>query len=354
MEFREQITIGATYFVFAYSTSLGFWQLIATWQRLKALSWLGRDVKARWGYLLGSTIMGLACLWFFGTRSYEIFSPGPASSEFLFFLSAALLCALVTTILVSLLADRLIAPGGGLDLVEGRDEKPYPHQEPVSLERGQGTLYLPSSRSGPCPAICMVSGPGEGVESLEAIAAWLVNEGFGLLTMEMILKDLWLYPDVLALVPMAIAYLDARDEVDSARIGAMGVGLGGDLAVRAAAADRQIRSVVALAPLFVESSAQPGFDLLREMSYSDAIRWTRLHRGGELVTQLGALEHISKLDSQLWLIIYGEEDRLIPYTEMETLQLRERFKLIPGRGRRDLAQDSEVVSSITRWFRENL
>jgi dienelactone hydrolase len=354
MEFREQITIGILYFVSAYFVSLGFWQLIAAWQRLKALSWLGRDVKARWGYFLGSTLMGLACLWFFGTRSYEIFSPGPASSEFLFFLAVALLCALVTAILISLLVDRMSASAQGPDSVEGGGEKPYLHKEPVSLERGYGALHLPSSRSGPRPTVCIVSGPGEGIESLETIAAWLVSEGFVVLAVEPLFEDSWLYPDILILCPKAIDYLESRDEVDSSRIGAIGVGLGGDLVIRGATEDRQIRSVVALAPLLTESSVQPGFDFLREMSYPEAIRWTRMYRRGELVTQLGALKHLSQLDSQPVLIICGEQDRLAPLADKEALGQRGKLKLIPGQSRRGLVRNSEVISTTIRWFGENL
>ncbi len=348
MEFREQITIGLIYFLFAYFATLGFWQLIAAWQRLRALSWLGRGVKARWGYLLGSVLIGLACLWFFGTRSREIFSPGPASSEFLFFLSAASLCSLVTTISVSPLMSGLFASG------EERSEKPSPHKEPVVLERGQGFLYVPASRDGPCPAICMVPGPGEGIESLETIAAWLGSEGFFVLTVDMPFENSWLYPDIMILCTKAIPYLESRDEVDSNRIGAMGVGLAGDLVIRVAASDPQIKSVVAVAPLLVESSAQPGLDLLRDMSYVEAKRWTYLHQDGKLVTQLGALEHVSELDSQPLLAIYGEADTLAPLTEIGMLQEMGTLELIPGQGHRGLAHSAKVISLVARWFRKTL
>lgn len=348
MEFREQITVGFTYFIFAYFATLGFWQLIATWQRLKALSWLGRRLRTRWGYLLGSALMGLACLWFFGTRGYEIFSPGPASSEFFFFLSAALLCSLVTSVLISLFVDRFFASA------EGRDEEPYPHKEPVSLEAGHGILHMPSSRSGPSPGICIVPEPGEAIESLEIVAARLAEGGFVVLIVDMAFENSWLYPDMLIPFTKAISYLDGREEVDSGRIGVVGVGLGGDLAIRAAASDPQIRSVVAIAPLFVESSAQPGLDLLREMCYPEAIRWTHLHQGGKLVTQLEALEHIPELDSRRLLVIYGEGDRQAPMAEMDALEGRAKLELIPGQGRRGLACDSGAISSTTRWFRKNL
>ena len=50
MEFREQITIGIVFFVFAYFAGLGFWQIVAVWQGLGAFSWLPRGAKHRWSY----------------------------------------------------------------------------------------------------------------------------------------------------------------------------------------------------------------------------------------------------------------------------------------------------------------
>ncbi len=348
MEFREQITIGVVYFLFAYVATLGFWQLIATWQRLKALSWLGTAAKVRWGYLLGAFPICLACLWFFGTRSDEIFSPGPASSEFLFFLATALLCSLATTIFVSLCI------AGFSPSAERHDEQPYLHKEPVSLERGKGILHIPSSCTAACPAICVVPQPGGETKSLETLAARLMAEGFVVLTSAVEFEGPWVYPDVLILLAKAIPYLGARDEVDSSRIGVMGVGLGGDLAIRAAASDREIRSVVAVGPLLVKSEVQPGLDLLREMSFPEAVAYTRLHRGGELVAQLAALEHIEELDAQPLLLIYGEEDGPAPLMELSVLQRVGKLKLIPGGRRLRVALDSEAISSSIRWFRESL
>ena len=348
MEFREQITIGVIFLVFAYFASLGFWQLVATWQRLKALLWLPRDVKARWGYFLGSSLVALASLWFFGTRSEEIFSPGLASSEFLFFLSAGLALALVTTVIISLFLDRVWASLQGL--TEGRRSD----SELVALKWLRGTLYLPSSGEAPSPVVCMAPEPGEGIESLEGIAVSLTEGGFAAFSLDMSSQDSWRYPDALVEFPQAIAYLNTRDEIDGSRVGAVGVGLGADLAIRAAAEDRQIKAVVALAPVMLPSHARPGLDLLREMSYPEAIRWSRVHQRGELVTRLGALEHVSELDSQPLLIIYGEEDRLVPSAGLDASQRATKVKSIPGQGRRGLERDAQVLSLITGWFHEHI
>ncbi|TKJ31014.1 MAG: hypothetical protein CEE40_02890 [Chloroflexi bacterium B3_Chlor] len=348
MEFREQITIGVIFLVFAYFASLGFWQLVATWQRLKALLWLPRDVKARWGYSLGSSLVALASLWFFGTRSEEIFSPGPASSEFLFFWSAGLALALVTTVVISLFLDRLRAS------LQGLTERQRSHSELIALKWLRGTLYLPSSGDAPWPVVCMAPEPGAGIESLEGVAVGLTESGFAAFSLDMSSEDSWRYPDALVEFPQAIAYLDGRDEINASRVGAVGVGLGADLAIRAAAEDKQIKAVVALAPVMLAAHVRSGLDLLREMSYPEAIRWSRVHQRGELVTRLGASEHVSDLDSQPLLIIYGEEDRLVPSAELDAFQRTMKVKLIPGQGRRGLERDTQVVSLITGWSHEHI
>ncbi|NIN63341.1 MAG: alpha/beta hydrolase [Anaerolineae bacterium] len=351
MEFREQITIGLVFLVFAYCASLGFWQLVAAWQRLKALSWLPRSLRPRWGYLFGSSLLALACLWFFGTRTEEIFSPGPASSEFLFFLLAGLLLGLLSTIAVSLLADRLWAS------LRWRAEKQYARKEEISAQWVRGILYLPPFGDSPWPVICMVPEPGRGSESLGAMAGKLAESGFSVLALDMRAigsNDSWRYPDVLILFPQAIDYLHTRDEIDASRVGLVGVGLGGDLAIRAAAEDRNIRAVVALGPVLMTENAQPGCDLLQAMTYTDAIRWSRRHQRGELVNQVDAREHIPQLDSQPLFIIYGEEDRVVPPLGTGRLSDNAEVKVTPGLGHLELVSDGRVLSWTTGWFRRHL
>jgi len=107
MEFREQIAIGFVFFIYAYFLGLGFWQVLGTYREIRAFCLLPQGANRNWGYFLGSAMMAAATIWFFGTRTEDIFSPGPASSEFLFFLSLALFCALVTCRAISWVEGRL-------------------------------------------------------------------------------------------------------------------------------------------------------------------------------------------------------------------------------------------------------
>jgi hypothetical protein len=348
MEFHEQITIGFVFFVFAFFVSLGFWQILAAYQGLRALSLLSKGAKARWSHLLGAALVLLPCVWFFGARTEDVFSPGPASSEFLFFLSMGLLCALGISIVGSIVVDRVSLRG------EDRSENPYHRREAVSTSRWQGTLYLPVSDGQPWRAVCIVPGPTERLESVGNLVEGLARRDVAALVIDMTKRDLWRYPDVLATVPQAIGYMEKRGDLDRRRLGLLGVGLGADLVIRAAASDRQVGSVVALSPLLTASSVQPGLDLLREMSYIEALRWRRVHQGGQLVSQLAALEHMPGLDARPLLVISGGMDRLAPRVEEETLPPGAQLKIVKGVGRRGLAQDSEILSSSVAWFLNHL
>jgi hypothetical protein len=348
MEFREQITIGYVFFVFAYCAGLGFWQIVAAYQGLGALSWMPRGARKRWSYLAGSVLLALACVWFFGTRTEDIFCPGPASSEFLFFLASALLAALVTSMLLSSLVGRIAsARAGAVVRADGRSEA-------VHAAWWNGTLHLPASEGGPWPGVCLVPDMGSEVESLSALAQALGRKRVSALVLEMDSTETWQYPDVLASVPQALDYLERKKEADVGRLGLLGVGLGGDLVIRAAASDPQIKAVVAIAPLLLPSSVQPGLDLLGEMSYLEAIRWRRRHGSGAVIAQLDALKHVSELENRPLLVVYGEEDRLSAGWSAASLPRWMEFKKVAGQGRFRLVRDQKVISSTVSWLLRHL
>jgi hypothetical protein len=348
MEFREQITIGFVFFAFAYFAALGFWQIVAAREGLRAVSWLPRGVRNRWGYLAGSAVLALACVWFFGTRSEDIFCPGPASSEFLFFLAAALLVALITSMVIASLVDRLARDRAAPPVVgEGRRER-------ISAKWWNGALHLPASEGGPWPTVCLVPDTGSDVESVNALATGLGRKGISALVLDMDSTEIWRYPDVLASIPQALDYLEGNENVDAGRVGLLGVGLGGDLAIRATASDPQVRAVVAIAPLLSPSNVEPGLDLLRDQSYLEAIRWRRRHVAGALVAQLDALKHMAELDPRPLLVIYGEEDRLSAGRSAISSVRTVKVKEVEGLGRVGLVRDEQVISSAASWFLKRL
>ena len=337
MQFPEQITIGLLFSLFAYGAILGASQIVAARHRLVGLSLLG--VRNPWrSHLLGSTLLLLAYGWFFSTRGYEIFSPGPAASEFAFFLGLAFLAALSTALLIPNLTRR--PPVLKVDSSQ------------VSLERGivtgphgRGTLYLPRrSIPAPRPAICALPGVGEGTRSLEPLATQLVERGFVALVLELSTLE---YPDLLALIPSGVAYLTTRPEVDPQRIGVLGVDLGADLAIRSASGDEQIRAVAALSPIL--ETTGPGLHILAEMPYLQGMRWAQIITG--LVSRLAFLEHLPQ--GYPCLLLCGGEDRLAPQEQWAAFEGQE-MMIIEGEKRFSLPRSPAAISLTADWFQEQL
>jgi len=342
MQFPEQITIGLLFSLFGYGAILGALQILAARHRLVGLSLLGGRSPLG-NYLLGSTLLLFSYGWFFGTRGYEIFSPGPAASEFAFFLGLAFMAALLTALLISNLTRRLSV------------SKVIPSQ--VALERGiligsrgRGTLYLPKD-SAPGAAICALPGLGEGTRSLESLATPLAERGFVVLVVELSTLE---YPDLLALVPSGVAYLAAHSQVDPQRIGVLGVDLGADLAIRSASGDEQVRAVAALSPILslqdpAGETTKPGLDILAEMPYLQGMRWTRATRG--LIGQIASLEHLPQ--DRPCLLLFGGEDRLAPHDQKAAPE-RQEMMIIEGEKRFSLPRSPAAISLTAEWFRERL
>jgi len=148
-----------------------------------------------------------------------------------------------------------------------------------------------------------------------------------------------------------VAYLTRRDEVNPERIGALGIDLGGDLAIRSAGTDQQIAAVLALAPFLNQANTQPGLSILKEMSYLEALRWASFRKRGKLVAELAAPDYINKLGSRPLLLIYGDQDSIIPAEEE---MARGRLKSLPGEGHLSLPGSPATSALVARWFKENL
>ncbi|MFQ6001070.1 MAG: alpha/beta hydrolase [Anaerolineae bacterium] len=382
MQFPEQITIGLLFSLFAYGAILGASQIVAARHRLVGLSLLGVRNPLR-GYLLGSTLLLLAYGWFFGTKGYEIFSPGPASSEFAFFLGLAFSAALSTALLIPNLTRRppvlkvshpqVSLEQGILILTGSRGTGSH----------GRGTLYLPKGSTlagvagqghalpAPRAAICALPGLGEGTRSLEPLATHLAERGFVVLVLELSTLE---YPDLLALIPSGVAYLAAHPEVDPQRIGVLGVDLGADLAIRSASGDEQVRAVAALSPIL--ETTKPGLHILAEMPYLQGMRWARATK--ELVSQIAALEHLPQ--GRPYLLLCGGGDRLAPQDRLppglastpgllrartggagwhaagqgRTASEGEEMVTIEGEKRFSLPRSPAAISLTADWFRERL
>ncbi len=330
MQFPEQITIGSFFFLFAYGAFLATMQLVAAHQRLVGLSLWPRRPRA--GYFFSLALFLASYLWFFGTKGYQIFSPGPASSEFAFFLGCGFLAALLTSLLLPELISSL----------SPYFRKTRPESHPG---QGGGRLYLPSGPP-PWPAICLLLGAAR--TDLKRLSHQLVKDGFAVLALDITSFE---YPEVLTIMAQGMAHLASHSDVDRGRIGALGVDLGGDLAIRAASADQEIRAVAALSPLLSEETVKPGLAILSEMTYLEGRRWLRRLRRGRLVGQIAAREHLPLIERSC-LLLWGKEDRLA--SPLEDHPSGVEVESIAGEGHLSLPQSRVAISSMVGWFQEQL
>ena len=346
------VELAAHYFFLAFLAILGVLQLVAARHKLTGLSLRGSRNPAL-GYLLGAALTVGAFVWFFATTP-EVFVPGLAGSELVILFGAAGICALTFTLSASSALQ-------GFQHQERAALKARGHfrHEAVSWQQLRGTLYLPAEETGqPRAAICALPDPSEGTLSSLPLVADLVEAGFIVLAIDWGPEKELRYPEVLGILPGAVAYLAQRDDVDSERIGVLGVGLGGDVAIRSAATDQQIAAVLALAPYLDQANTKPGLSILKEMPYFKAVRWFGFRERGDLVAELDVLDSISKLDSRPLLLVYGDQDGIIPVEAVRATLAeaiaRGKLKLLPGEGHIGLPCSSKTLALVANWFKENL
>jgi pimeloyl-ACP methyl ester carboxylesterase len=362
------VHLAINYFLLAFLTIVGALQFVAARHKLVGLALIGSVRKPIWGYLVAIALIAGAFTWFFAATP-EVFIPGLAGSELEILFVAAGIFALAFTLLFSSILHR----------VQQREQPNLEtdsrlRRETVYWQQVRGTLYLPEdtgetsasvsteldevSVETPRAAICVLPSPSEGTFSPYPLVTDLLVGGFIVLAIDWGPEKELHYPEVLGLVPGAVAYLTRRDDVNSEHIGVLGIDLGGDLALRAAGTDPQIAAVLALTPFLSQANTQPGLNILREMSYLEAIRWSGFRERGKLVAELAALDSIGKLDSRPLLLVYGDQDGITPAGRTcETIGeevAREKLKSLPGEGHLSLSRSPVASAVIARWFRENL
>ena len=353
--------LAINYFLLAFVTIVGVLQFVAARHRLAGLTLVGSARRPTWGYLLAAVLIVAAFVWFFVDTWEEVFIPGLAGSELVFLFGMAGICALAFTLLVSSILHSIQRQ----DRLELKADARFRH-EAVSWQQLKGTLYLPedigetsaSSVEPPRAAICALPTPSEGTLSPHPIVADLVEAGFIVLAIDWGPEKEIRYPAMLGLLPSAVAYLTRRDEVNPERIGVLGMGLGGDLAIRSAGTDQQIVAVLALAPFLIQANTRPGLSILKEMSYLEALRWAGFRKRGKLVAELATLDYIGKLASRPLLLVYGDQDGITPAERARVIlgeeMMRGRLKSLPGEGHLSLPRSPATSALIARWFKENL
>lgn len=102
------------------------------------------------------------------------------------------------------------------------------------------------------------------------------------------------YPEALAVVPRAVSFLTNHPRCDAKRIALLGFDLGGNLALRSASMDRRIKCVVGAGVLMGRASTRPGLNILREMTYLQALAWSRFRERDKVISGLAAVDYVTQ------------------------------------------------------------
>lgn len=274
------------YLLFTFVAVLGTLQLIAARYQWVGLSLLGRQ-RRRSGYLLGAGLLFSAYVWFFGTSQPLIFQPGLAGTELFTVFAVSTLLATATTLgLVSLLH----RSAGVQREANGKSVEFGPGRGLIHEEAGVRRGY----------AVVVVSDLPDGDFSISRLINELMEQDLLVLSIGLALDGPVEYPEVLARLPAACAYLKNQFALDGQGVVFIGAGIGGDLVLRAAAADPAVRGVTAIDPVLDPETTS--LDLLHHSTFWEALRWGGLRR--RLAEALAAAERIPQFENRSALLVY--------------------------------------------------
>jgi len=330
-----------SYLLLCVLSCIGVLQIQAARQGLVGLCLPRGRGPQWWGYVVGSLLVIGSFAGFYALTP-GLFVPGLAGSELAVLFGAGLILALGITLTSASLATRRAR----------RRRARIDEAEEVVGPQLRGRLRIPRG-SGPHPTLCLVPDMGSGPETLEVVSEALQAMGFMVLIIDWAMTDSrdhrTLYPDVLALIPAAISHLLQRPEVDERRIGVVGFGLGGDLALRAAGTDEQIAAVIAVEPAWASQPVEAGLDLLKHESLWQILRTcTRRKDRDAMAEKLDALTFLPQAASRPLLVLCASSE-----IRSSTVPVGTTTCPLP-KSCEGLPWGHEVAHLIGRWCEENL
>ncbi|MQA87794.1 MAG: alpha/beta hydrolase [Streptosporangiales bacterium] len=185
-----------------------------------------------------------------------------------------------------------------------------------------GNLRRPPTPARP-PVVAMVMGLDSTKEEMDSYESMFLDRGMATLAFDgpgqgEAEYELPIRGDYELPVGAVVDWLERRDDVDAGRLGIWGVSLGGYYAPRAAAFDPRIKACIALAGPYDLSEC---WDRMPSLT-REAFRVRSHLRTEEDAREHAATLSLSGLASRITcplLVVFGKQDRLIPYQAAERL-----------------------------------
>jgi hypothetical protein len=149
------------------------------------------------------------------------------------------------------------------------------------------------------------------------------------------------------LVAVGISHLTQWPEIDAGQIGLVGVGLGGDLALRSAAMDPGVAAALAIEPVLSVQRPRLGLESLRSLSWFEAQRRARRWRRSVLAKELDGLAAIPCIAPRPVAVIVGCSDGADRVENLEILREADGCPLVS-------AAHGEMWNRATEWLKEHL
>jgi dienelactone hydrolase len=216
----------------------------------------------------------------------------------------------------------------------------------VDLGPMQAFFYQPVG-DGPAPGLCLLPDPTAPQDDLDELVQALVESGIAVLLLDW--QSLGSADRLMlqGLVAVGISHLARWPEINSARVGLLGVGVGGDLALRSAAMDQGVVAVLAIEPVLSVQRPWQGLEALTTLSWFEARRRVLRWRRSELVKELDALTAIPGVAPRPAAVIVGC---------MGESEIVEDFQVLRDEGGCFLVPAARMgaVQRATEWFKEHL
>lgn len=321
------------YTALSFVAALGAFQAVALHNRLEGLAWPFGPRHKRLGYLVAGLLLGGALFGEVALVFLDVLVPPPTWA--------------VAFVAGSGLALPVLIAGAGFRLLWrkiGRRSFPL-SGSPVEVGPLRATFYRPTEKGK--AAVCLLpdpTAPGDDVTTL--VQALLEQEIFVLVIDWRSQKHL----DRLTLqglVSVGISHLAQRPEIKGQRVGLVGVGLGGDLALRSMATDSGVAAGLAIEPVLSTRRPELGLEALRDLSWFEARRRARRRRHSPLVEELAGLEAIPRILPRPVGIVVNHAAGLNRAGPFEVIRVEGGGPLVP-------AAHAEVARRTALWFTKHL
>jgi hypothetical protein len=201
--------------------------------------------------------------------------------------------------------------------------------------------------NGPVPGICLLPDPTAPDDDLDSLVQALVKSGLAVLLLDWQSLGSADRLTLQGLVAVGISHLARWPEINAGRVGLLGVGVGGDLALRGAAMDPGVAAVLAIEPVLSARRPWQGLEALSDLSWFEARRRGQRWRRSELVNGLDALTAIPSVAPRPVAVIVGCEGESEVVEDLQILRDGGGCFLVP-------AARKGSVRRATAWFKEHL